>query len=128
MALAWKTTTTTGAVAAGLVAGGAASILHGYVSTNAEAANFYVKIWWEGTGTAAPTNFTGGNQPATTIPVAGTTIPSLTIQVNTTGMFSLSDIRVTNGGRMWFWVTKNAADTDATALPAGGDVITFIYE
>ena len=126
MALAYKFTAGTGTPAATLVAGGSASILYGLSATNGEAAAIFLKLYWEGTGVAPPT-IPGGAQPAVTVPIAGTTIPSLTIAVPVGGIYNLGFIPVNNGGRMWYWVTKNAADSDATALTTGGDVFTIIY-
>jgi hypothetical protein len=126
MALAFKFTTGTGAPAASLVAGGAGSIFFGLAASSAESGNYYLKLWWEGTGTPPPSSV-AGSQPSTSIPVPGTTLPSATIPIPSTGLFNLSFNPINNGGRLWFWVTKNAADLDATALAAGGDVITLFY-
>jgi hypothetical protein len=125
MALSYHFTTTTGAVTANLVAGGAASNWYGVIATSAEAATYYLKLYWEGTGTAAPS--IGGVQPTTTLPVPGTNKPHLTIPVPTTGLSSRAADAINMGGRMWYWVTANAADTDTTVLTAGGDVISIIY-
>ena len=125
MALSYHFTAGTATPAATLVAGGAGSTFYGLAATNGEAAAIFLKLYWEGTGTAAPS--VGGVQPATTLPTAGTTIPQLTIPVPVGGLFNLSFDPVNLGGRIWYWVTKNAADTDATALTTGGDVFSLIY-
>ena len=128
MALTWKFTTTTGAVAARLVANGAGSILNGISATNNEGTTvpYFIKLFWEGTGTPPPT-VAGGTQPATVGPVAGTTIPSMVIEVPSTGLFYFDNLQITNGGRMWFWVSLLQADTDTTVITIGGEQITFIY-
>lgn len=105
-----------------------ASTFLGIAATSAEAAAYFVKLWWEGTGTAPPTS-AGGAQPATTGPVVGTTVPNITIQVPTTGLLTtLLGVPLNDGGRIWFWVTKLAADSDTTALVTGGDILTLIYD
>ena len=127
MARAFKVTTTTGAVAAQLLAGGSASTFYGLYASSAEAANgLFVKLYWEGTGTAVP--YAPGIAQSTTVPVAGTTVPSLTISVPTTGLILGSPIPVNNGGRIWYWITGAAADSSTTVLATGGDVITFIFD
>lgn len=126
MARSTHFTTGTGAPAAVLLP--SASTFLGIAAASAEAAAFYVKLWWEGTGTPPPT-VPGGAQPATSAPVAGTTVPHLTIQVPTTGLLlSMLGVPLNNGGRIWYWVTSLKADSDTTALPTGGDVITLIYD
>jgi hypothetical protein len=127
MARALKVTTTTGAVSAALLAGGSASVFYGVYASSAEAAGgLNIKLYWEGTGTAPPS--IGGVQPTTTLPVAGTTVPSLTVSVPQTGLTLGSPIPVNNGGRIWYWITGTAADNSTTALATGGDVITFVYD
>lgn len=126
MARSTHFTTTTSAPAAVLLP--SASTFLGIAATSAEAAAYYVKLWWEGTGTAPPT-VPGGAQPATSGPTVGTTVPNITIQVPTTGLLLTTLAEpLNNGGRIWYWVTKNAADSDNTALVTGGDVITLIYD
>ena len=126
MARSTHFTTTTGAVTATLLP--SASIFYGVAATSAEAAAFYIKLWWEGTGTAPPA-LAGGPQAATAAPIAGTTVPHLTLQVLTTGLVMSGLAEPLNmGGRIWYWVTAGAADNNSTVLVAGGDVITFIYD
>lgn len=126
MSLARQVALTTAAPTAQLIAP-SATALFGVAATNAlSTAIYYIKFYWEGTGTAPP-NYTG-NQPATTLPVAGTTTPTMTIAVPTTGgLFSRSDDRIINGGRIWYWITLNPGPADATALGTGGDQVTFFY-
>jgi hypothetical protein len=45
----------------------------------------------------------------------------------TGGLFSRSDDRIINGGRIWYWITLNPGPADATALGTGGDQVTFFY-
>jgi hypothetical protein len=128
MARCQKITTTTGAVAAALMGGGSASELYGVIATSAEAASgLFIKIYWEGTGVAP--GIQGQQQTAVTIPVAGTTVPSMTIAVPTVvGLSSVWQIPINNGGRIWYWITATAADSSTTVLVTGGDVITFVYD
>lgn len=115
--------TTTATVAATLLP--SASIFYGLAAAAAE--TIYIKLFWEGTGTRPPLPGQSA-QPATTAPVAGTTIPHLTIGVPTgTSYFSMYPVPLNNGGRIWYWITGAAADTDTTAL-TGGDVVTLIYD
>ena len=105
-----------------------ASVFYGLTVSSGEAAAFYIKLYWEGTGTAPPT-VPGGPQPATTLPTAGTTVPHVTIQVPTTGVPPSSFVEpLNNGGRIWYWISSLKADSDTTALPTGGDVVTFVYD
>lgn len=85
---------------------------YGLTGTSAEA--YFVKIYWQGN-----TNV---------IPVVGTTVPNITIAVpaSPTGTIGLVfAVPVILQGPMYYTVTKNAGDTDATALSTGGDVITL---
>jgi hypothetical protein len=126
MPRATKIVTGTGAVTATLLP--SASVFYGISATSAEATTFYVKLWWEGTGTAPP-SVVGGAQPATVLPTAGTTVPHLVFQVPTTGLpLSVANVEVNNGGRIWYWIAGGAADSSTTALVAGGDNITFVYD
>lgn len=127
MARCVKITTTTGTVAAALLAGGSASVFYGVSAYSAEAASYYIKIYWEGTGTA-PVNISGEGQ-TTTLPVAATTVPQFTIIVPTTGLNSIHDVPINNGGRIWYWISAVAADgTTQTALTTGGDLVTFVFD
>jgi hypothetical protein len=116
VSFALKFTTGTGTPAAALVPGGYAQLL-GIAASNAEAAVYYLKLWW------------AANSGSTSVPTVGTTIPSLTLPIPTTGQpLTALTQAVNNGGPLWYWVTKNAADTDATALTTGGDVVNLILE
>jgi len=127
MARSTHFTTTTAAVAATRLP--SASVFLGIIATSAEAASgLFVKLWWEGTGTAPPTT-AGGSQPATAAPIVGTTVPHLTIPIPTvTGLaFNLAE-PLNNGGNIWYWVTGAAADNSTAVLATGGDVITLVYD
>ena len=128
MARAIKLTTSTAAVTAQLLGGGSASIFYGLTATGAgNAAAYYIKFWWEGTGTAAPT--ASLQAPSTTTPVAGTTVPHLTVAIPVAGLPPGSTVEpINNGGRIWYWVTTSLADNAATVLAAGGDVITVFVD
>lgn len=106
---------TTGTSAPVLTLMGSFTEFYGAVGTNAEA--YYIKIYWQG----------NTNTPI----VIGTTVPNITIPVpasptSITG-FCLSRAVILQGP-MYYTVTKSAADTDATALSTGGDVITLFVE
>lgn len=84
----------------------------GATGTSAEA--YFLKIWWQGN-----TN---------TVPVVGTTAPNITIAFPSSPVAILATVfavPVILQGPMYYAVTKNAGDTDATALSTGGDVITL---
>jgi hypothetical protein len=128
MARCQKITTGTGAVVATLLAGGSASIFYGISAVNNETSTtIYVKLYWEGTGTAP--GVAGSGQSTTTLPAVATTVPQLTLQIPSTGLIFISDTALNNGGHIWFWVTSTLADgTAQTALATGGDLITLIYD
>ena len=128
MARCSKVTTGTGAVAATLLAGGSASIFYGLSAINNETSTtIYVKLYWEGTGTAPAVP--PGSQTATTLPAVATTVPQLTLSVPSTGTLFFNDTPVNNGGRIWYWISSTLADgTAQTALVTGGGLITFFYD
>jgi hypothetical protein len=109
----YKFTTGTGTPALTLIGGGVGQSLLGVAATSAEAAAYFIKLWWQGVS------------PLQTIPVIGTTPPSVTISVGTTGVFQEFNHPLQGGGPLYYAVTKNAADTDDTALTTGGDVVTL---
>jgi hypothetical protein len=128
MARCTKITTGTGTVTATLLANGSASTFYGVSALSAEAASFYIKLYWEGTGTAPPPNV-GASQPATVLPSAGTTIATMTFLVPTTGLpLSATNVPINNGGRIWYWISATAADGAQSALTTGGDLVTLIYD
>lgn len=91
------------------------SELWGAVGTSAEA--FFLKLYWQGN-----TN---------TVPVVGVTVPNITILFpsSPTSVPEFTPAKPLQGlGPMFYTVTKNAPDTDATALSTGGDVITLFVE
>jgi hypothetical protein len=116
----------TGAVTATLLP--SASILYGVYASSAEAANAcFIKFYWEGTGVAPPTT-PFGSQPAVVVPAAGTSVPQLTIAVPQTGTLLSAAVPLNNGGRIWYWISKNPALLDTTVLVTGGGIVTFIYD
>jgi hypothetical protein len=91
--------------------------LYAITATNAEAATYYIKFFWAGT------------TPNKSLPpVVGVTVPNLTVPINTTGNGPTYVRGIVQNGPLWYTVTKNAGDTDATALSTGGDVITLLVE
>jgi len=89
----------------------------GFAATNtASGAGFYLKLWWQ-------------SKAASSIPVIGTTPPNFTAGVTNSAGTTLSLGRPMNpGGPCWYSVTLNSAQTDDTALGAGGDIITLFLE
>lgn len=84
----------------------------GFAGSNAEGATIFLKLWWQGN-----TNV---------IPVVGTTAPTVTLPIVTAGQPMQTSIEpITLQGPLYYAVTKNAGDTDATALSTGGDIITL---
>jgi hypothetical protein len=112
MARSFHFSTGTGAPTAQVIVG--ASDFLALFASSAEAANYYVKFWWSGNTTNAP--------------VIGTTKPSLTIPVPISGQSSTLNFPLNNGGLLYVWVTAGGADTDATALTAGSDAITIVFD
>jgi len=84
------------------------------VWTLAGSGAYFIKIYWQGT--------------ASGIPVVGVTVPDLTIPIYTTTLGVEFHRALVQNGPMYYTVTKNAGDTDATALSSGGDVITLLVE
>jgi hypothetical protein len=127
MARCSKITTTTGTVTATLLAGGSASFFYGLCAVSAEAAVWYVKLYWEGTGVQTPT--AANQQVATTLPSAGTTAASLTIPIPAAGLaLATSPVPINNGARIWYWISATPGDGAQTALTTGGDLVTMIYD
>ena len=107
--------TTTNTPALVQLNGGHNTDLLGIIATSMEAAGaMFVKLWW------------GGNSNAT--PVLGTTLPTLTLSVPTTGLIVPFEWPFVYPGPVWFAVTKNNVGTDATALGTGGGVVTLFLE
>ena len=102
-------TTTTSAVA--LTQAGNFTDFWGAEATNAKDSVYYIKIWWQGN-----TN---------TVPVVGTTKPTLTLAVQSGSTERAYTDPVRFQGPMWYAVTLNPADTDTTVLATGGDVVTL---
>ena len=109
-------TTTTSAPTLNLLSGGRSVELFGVIATYAESATFYVKFWYQGNTNATP--------------VLGVTAPTLTVPISSSGPGFLvgggNGCGVVMQGPVYWAATTNAADTDATALGAGGDVINIL--
>jgi hypothetical protein len=112
MARSFHTSTGTGAPAPLLIPG--ASDFLALFASSVETGAFYVKLWWSGNNTAPP--------------VVGTTIPTLTIPVPANGQAVSLNFPLNNGGNLYMWATKNGGDTDTTALTAGGDALTVVFD
>jgi hypothetical protein len=109
-----KFTTGTGTPALTLVNGGVPTSFRGFTASNAEGATIYLKLWWV------------GPNPLQSIPTIGTTAPSATLAIPSAGQ-PVADLNLPlqGGGPLYYAVTKNAGDTDDTALTTGGDVVTL---
>jgi hypothetical protein len=88
----------------------------GFLIHNPSGAAVFTKLYWFTPTAAAP------------IPVVGTTVPDITIGVGTllTDHDAWPD-GITKAGELWLATTLLAADTDATAAPAGV-LISIFYE
>lgn len=88
----------------------------GFVFNNPSGAAIFVKLYWYTPTTAAP------------VPVVGTTVPDITIQIGTIGSDheSFPD-GVTKAGELWVATTLLVTDADATAVPAGV-LLSVFYE
>lgn len=76
----------------------------------------FVKLYWY-----TPT-------PAAPIPVVGTTVPDITIQVGTVASDHESwPDGITKAGELWLATTLLVGDADATAVPAG-ELLSVFYE
>lgn len=84
----------------------------GFTASNAEGATIFLKLWWQGNTNTAP--------------VVGTTAATVTLAIPSAGQPIATSIEpIIQQGPLYYAVTKNAADTDTTALSTGGDVITL---
>ena len=103
-------TTTTSAPA--VVQVGTYTELWGYAATDAKDATYYLKIWWQGNTNTAP--------------IVGTTKPSITFAIVAGNPSCIFAVPLVQQGPMYYAVTLNPADTDATVLSTGGDVVTLL--
>jgi len=107
--------TTTSAPALTLLKGGQSCDFIGIIATSMEAAGaMFVKLWW------------GGDSNA--IPILGTTLPTVTISIPTTGIVQSLDVNLIYPGPLWVAVTKQNVGTDTTVLTTGGGVVTLLLE
>jgi hypothetical protein len=88
----------------------------GFLINNPSGAAAFVKLYWFTPTASVP------------IPVVGTTVPDITIQVGTVGSDheSFPD-GITKAGELWLATTLLVTDADATAAPAG-ILISLFYE
>ena len=86
--------------------------LWGVCATDAKDATYYVKVWWQGNTNTAP--------------VAGKTVPSITFAIQSGSVDCVFAVPIILQGPMYYMVTLNPADTDATVLATGGDVVTLL--
>jgi hypothetical protein len=105
---------TTGTATPALVQVGSFTEFWGVVATDAESGAYFIKLWWQGNALA--------------VPVLGITPPNLTIPIYTASSGVVFQRGLVQNGPLWYAVTKNASDTDATALSTGGDVVTLLVE
>jgi hypothetical protein len=103
------------------VRAGQAGNFKGYAAVVLAAYPVFLKLYWFTPTAANPT------------PVVGTTVPNMTIElgVPSTGVGhneqSYPD-GVTGNGQLWMALTKNAVDSDNTALVAGDAIVTVLAE
>ena len=96
----------------------------GISATNSTGAAYYVKLFWTG-----QTNLSYAQLSAVITNAACTLVPSLTIEVPTTGLFSPpSMFPVAQAGQLYMWVTSTAADATNTSLASSGDAITVFID
>lgn len=109
-----KFTVTTGAPTLQNIGPGNKQInVTGFTATSDTTNIYYLKIWWQGN-----TNNT---------PVLGNTAPNVTFQIPaSTGLTKVFYSPLSNAGPCFAAVTKNAGDTDQTALTGGATVTIFI--
>jgi len=98
-----------------VVRAGQTANVKGYAYVVSAAYPVFVKFYWTN---AAPT--------------VGTTIPNLTIECPTVstagnGVQSIPD-GITGNGDLWVAITKNAGDSDATAVASGDLILTLFLE
>jgi len=105
---------TTGTSAPVWTQAGSWTSFYGVVATNAESAAYFIKLYWQ--------------KDSPTAPSVGVTVPDLTIPIYTTTLGVEFHRALVQNGPLWYTVTKNAGDTDATALSSGGDIITLLVE
>jgi hypothetical protein len=73
----------------------------------------YLKIWWQGN--------------SNTSPQLGSTAPNATFQIPaSTGLTKVFVSPLSNGGPCFAAITKNATDSDATALTGGATATIFV--
>lgn len=73
----------------------------------------YLKLWWQGNSNAAP--------------IIGVTAPNATFQIPaSTGLTKIFCSVLSNAGPCFATLTKNATDSDATALTGGATATIFI--
>lgn len=96
--------------------------LMGCELTNTTAAAVFIKFYWHLPTAAVP------------IPVVGTTVPDITIEIPALGTTTGSDSRdwasglIKNVGNLFFAITNLVADNDATAVAAGSALVSVFFE
>lgn len=91
--------------------------LKGWNIVNATQAAFFIKLYWH-----LPTD-------SVPVPVVGTTVPNLTIQVTngTADKQSFPEGVQPNNGNLFYAVTTSAGDGDTNGVSAGG-ILGILYE
>ena len=96
----------------------------GISATNSTGAPYYIKLYWTGNQNFSITQFSSVITNA-----ACTIVPTLTIQVPTTGLYTIpAENPPTGAGQLYFWAVSTAADATNTSLSAGGDAIAVFYD
>lgn len=87
----------------------------GFVA-NGSAGAMFVKLYWY-----TPT-------PTAPVPVVGTTVPDITLQIaNTAGDHESFPDGITKAGELWVATTAAAVDTDS-AVVAANNTVSIFYE
>lgn len=99
------------------------AFLKGCELLNTTAAAVFIKFYWHIPTAAVP------------VPVVGTTVPDITIEIPALGTATGSDgrdwpngIMKNAGAVLFFAITNLAPDNDATAVAAGSAIVTIFFE
>ena len=95
----------------------------GLAATNSTGQAYYVKFWWTG-----QTNLSYAQISAVMTNAACTIVPSMTVEIPTTGLVASLHWPLMNQGQLYLWAVSTAADGTNTSLSAGGDVITVFVD
>ena len=97
----------------------------GLTATNGTGQAYYIKLFWTGNN-----NLTFAQMKSMVTNAAATVVPSITVQVPTTGLPipQMGNYAVVNQGQLYLWAVSTATDGTNTSLSAGGDAITVFID